>query len=70
MDKNKRETNLSHRFRHGFAMNLVKQGALEFELQKALRHSSPDSCKAYYNPDDDDKVELLMKNKERSFSNE
>lgn len=70
MDKNKKETNLSHRFRHSFAMKLVKQGAHEYELQKALRHRSPESCKAYYNPDDDDKVELLMKNKERSYYND
>ncbi|HEF1904228.1 MULTISPECIES: tyrosine-type recombinase/integrase [Bacillus] len=70
MDKNKKETNLSHRFRHAFAMKLAKQGAHEYELQKALRHKSPESCKAYYNPDDDDKVELLMKNKERSYYND
>ncbi|PFM45224.1 hypothetical protein COJ45_21810 [Bacillus cereus] len=70
VDKNKKGTNLSHRFRHAFAMKLVKQGAHEYELQKALRHKSPESCKAYYNPDDDDKVELLMKNKERSYYNE
>ncbi len=68
--KNKKETNLSHRFRHAFAMKLVKKGAREFELQEALRHTSPESCKVYYNPDDDDKVELLIKNKERSYYND
>ena len=70
MDKNKKETNLSHRFRHGMAMKLVKKGVQILELQKALRHSSPTSCEAYYNPDDDDKAELLMKNKERSYYND
>ncbi|PEV11086.1 tyrosine-type recombinase/integrase [Bacillus cereus] len=70
VDKNKKETNLSHRFRHAFAMKLVKKGAREFELQEALRHTSPESCKVYYNPDDDDKVELLIKNKERSYYND
>ncbi|MGI8385722.1 tyrosine-type recombinase/integrase [Robertmurraya sp. P23] len=70
MDRDKKEINLSHRFRHAFAMKLVKQGSHEYELQKALRHQHPDSCKAYFNPDDDDKVELLMKNKERSYYNE
>jgi site-specific recombinase XerD len=70
VDENKRETNLSHRFRHGYAMKLVKKGVEIYELQKALRHKSPNSCEAYYNPDDDDKVELLMKNKERSYYND
>ncbi|WP_242213157.1 site-specific integrase [Bacillus cereus group sp. BfR-BA-01383] len=70
MDKNKKETNLSHRFRHAFAMKLAKQGSNEYELQKALRHKSPESCKTYYNPDENDKVELLMKNKERFYSND
>ena len=70
IDKDKRETNLSHRFRHAFAMILVKKGAEIYELQKALRHRNPNSCAAYYNPDDDDKVELLMKNKEGSYYND
>lgn len=70
IDKNRRETNLSHRFRHGFAMKLVKQGANVFKLQTALRHSNPDSSMAYYNPDDDDKVKLLIKNKEGSYHND
>jgi len=70
MDKNKKATNLSHRFRHGFAMKHVKLGVQDFELQKALRHKNIDSCKAYYNPDEDDKLELLMRNKERSYFND
>lgn len=70
IDKVKKEANLSHRFRHAYAMKLVKQGAQVYELQEALRHRSIDSCKAYYNPDEDDKVELLMKNKERSYYND
>ena len=70
IDKGKKENNLSHRFRHGFAMKLVKQDKQIYELQKELRHGNPYSCEAYYNPDDDDKVELLMKNKERSYYND
>ncbi|PEC46366.1 site-specific integrase [Bacillus sp. AFS096315] len=69
IDKDKKENNLSHRFRHSFAMKLVKQGKQIHELQKELRHSNQNSCEAYYNPDDNDKVELLKKNKERSYYN-
>jgi site-specific recombinase XerD len=70
IDKGKKETNLSHRFRHSFAMNLVKKGFEIYELQKALRHRKLESCEAYFNPDDDDKVELLKKGKERSYYND
>ncbi|MFS0673030.1 tyrosine-type recombinase/integrase [Ornithinibacillus sp. 179-J 7C1 HS] len=65
VDKGSKSTNLSHRFRHAFAMNRVKNGMQILELQKELRHASPKSCEAYYNPDDEDKVELLRKNNER-----
>ena len=57
--------NLSHMFRHAFAMKHVKNGMQILELQKELRHGSPESCKDYYNPDDADKAELLRKNNER-----
>lgn len=66
IDKGVKKENLSHRFRHGFAMLLVKEGCQILELQKALRHASPTSCEAYYNPDDIDKAELLRKNHVRS----
>ncbi|MFD1707527.1 tyrosine-type recombinase/integrase [Siminovitchia sediminis] len=65
IDKGVKKENLSHRFRHGFAMVMVKKGYQIVELQKALRHASPMSCEAYYNPDDKDKAELLRKNHER-----
>ncbi len=65
VDIGSKSTNLSHRFRHAFAMNRVKNGMQILELQKELRHASPKSCEAYYNPDDEDKVELLRKNNER-----
>ena len=52
-------------FRHAFAMKHVKNGMQILELQKELRHGSPESCKDYYNPDDADKAELLRKNNER-----
>jgi site-specific recombinase XerD len=65
VDKGSKSTNLSHRFRHAFAMNRVKNGMQILELQKELRHASPKSCESYYNPDDTDKAELLRRNNER-----
>ncbi|GAE92735.1 hypothetical protein JCM21714_1749 [Gracilibacillus boraciitolerans JCM 21714] len=65
IDKRTKSTNLSHRFRHAFAMKKVKQGVQIVELQEALRHAISESCKAYYNPDDEDKADLLRKHNER-----
>lgn len=65
IDKGTKSTNLSHRFRHAFAMKNVKQGVQDLELAKLMRHSNVNSVKDYYNPDDEDKAELLRKNNER-----
>ncbi|OLN21370.1 hypothetical protein BTO30_15340 [Domibacillus antri] len=64
VDKGTKSTNLSHRFRHAYAMKHKGKGILE--LQRLLRHSNPYSCEVYYNPDDEDQVELLEKNHKRN----
>lgn len=50
--------NLNHRFRHSFAMKLVKKGVDILQLKEAMRHKSIESCKAYYNPDEEDQIQL------------
>lgn len=62
MDSDVRRNNLSHRFRHGFAMNKVSEGYTAERLAKALRHSSTATCIVYYNPDEEDLAELLVTN--------
>jgi len=62
LDKEKREHNLSHRFRHGFAMCFIHQLNDEEKkdkvgiqkLQKLMRHKSILSTMIYYNPDDEE----------------
>lgn len=61
LDDKVRKDNLSHRFRHGFAMNKVKEGLNEMELAAALRHSGTHSVQKYYNPDEEDYIQLLKK---------
>ena len=61
IDYSFRENNLSHRFRHGFAMLHAHYrqnpiGALE--LQKMMRHRSLSSTLVYYNLTDEDEQEL------------
>jgi integrase/recombinase XerD len=58
-----RENNLSHRFRHGFAMfharfSEHRVGALE--LQKLMRHRSITSTMVYYNPTPEDEFNIKM----------
>lgn len=61
LDSGKKENNLNHRFRHGYAMFLVKKLNVEIlELQQELRHRSLASTRIYYNPTDD---EILEKSK-------
>nr|WP_304214047.1 site-specific integrase [Fredinandcohnia onubensis] len=60
VDLNVKEENLSHRFRHGFAMKKAKEGYSYEELADSLRHSGIHSVLKYYNPDEDDKAELLQ----------
>ncbi|MBT2636590.1 site-specific integrase [Bacillus sp. ISL-39] len=58
IDKVSKTTNLSHRFRHAFAMKKVKDGILIIQLAELMRHRNINSCKAYYNPDEEDQIEL------------
>lgn len=59
VDKGGRQTNLNHRFRHGFAMFMVKYKHIDiYELQILLRHRSLSSVQKYYRPTDDDIIEL------------
>lgn len=56
----KRENNLNHKFRHGFAMyQIQKRGMKIAQLQKLMRHQSIQSTKVYYNPTEDDQLKLL-----------
>lgn len=62
VDKEQRETNLSHRFRHGFAMFMVKfQKADALKLKDLLRHRSINSVKHYYRPTDAEIIQEKIK---------
>lgn len=57
LDKNTRENNLSHRFRHGFAMFHARYSAKPVDalmLQKMMRHKTIASTLVYYNPTPED----------------
>lgn len=55
LDSDKREHNLNHRFRHGYAMYLVRELKLPLnEVQRHLRHKSSKSVEKYFRPTDDD----------------
>lgn len=60
-DKGTRQNNLSHRFRHGFAMFHAhfREDHLEvLELSKMMRHRSLQSTLIYYNPTFEDQIAL------------
>ena len=57
IDSDIRENNLSHRFRHGFAMfhaRFRKNPLDALALQKLMRHKSISSTMVYYNPTEED----------------
>lgn len=58
LDTEEREHNLNHRFRHGFAMRLVKKGIKRLELQILLRHKSIDSVACYFRPTTSDIIRI------------
>lgn len=59
IDKRKRENNLNHRFRHGFAMFLVKYKHKEaHEVMELLRQRNINSVLYYYNPTDEDIIQM------------
>lgn len=60
IDIDQKENNLSHRFRHGFAMfhaRFSEHPVNSLELQKMLRHKSISSTLVYYNPTPEDELE-------------
>lgn len=59
IDKNVRDSNLSHRYRHGYAMFMVKYKKVDQkQLQILLRHRSIRSVEYYFRPTDEDIGEL------------
>ena len=66
-EKGHRENNLSHRFRHGFAMRCMRLGFSQEELRTLLRHANIESVSRYFNPDEEERAELLRKTKMHSL---
>lgn len=62
IDQDKRKDNLSHRFRHGFAMFHVHFSEHPVKdlltLSKLMRHNSILSCASYFNPTKEDQRQL------------
>ena len=68
LDKGKKINNLSHRFRHGFAMmhaRFMVPSVPPQELQKMMRHHNLSSTMIYFNPTQEDEYEYktAMQNK-------
>lgn len=54
-DKASKKTNLSHRFRHGYAMYLINRLNLSLEeVSRYMRHRSITSTYVYYNPTEEE----------------
>lgn len=53
-DSKKRQDNLNHRFRHGFAMFLRQKGYSIDEIQRRLRHANISSTQIYTKPTKED----------------
>lgn len=65
-DKTSKKTNLSHRFRHGYAMYLINELKLTLEeVSRYMRHKSITSTYVYYNPTEEEIMDatLLMEKK-------
>lgn len=57
VDKEVKKNNLSHRFRHGYAMYLIDEEKRSIEYVKdKMRHSSINSTLVYYNPREEEKL--------------
>lgn len=54
VDKGAREHNLNHRFRHGFAMKLRKEGKSALDIKDALKNHSIGSVSCYFRPTEED----------------
>lgn len=59
-DSKKRKNNLNHRFRHGFAMFLMKEGYPLDEIQRQLRHANISSTVIYTRPTKEDTLKKAM----------
>lgn len=59
IDKEIREHNLNHRFRHGFAMfNVQYLNCKELELKERMRHSNLQSVACYFRPTTSDAIKV------------
>ncbi|MBC2579045.1 site-specific integrase [Clostridium sp. DJ247] len=58
VDRDVKEHNLNHRFRHGFAMYNVSRGVNELQLMGMMRHASLQSVAKYYRPTLSDAIEM------------
>lgn len=62
VDVNIKKSNLSHRFRHGFAMFLINKEKKNIEyVQKQMRHKSISSTLIYYNPEESEILKDTLK---------
>lgn len=65
IDKDTKKHNLSHRFRHGFAMYKVYVENYDaLRLAKALRHSGTSTVMTYFNPTKEDKIKMMLEAEE------
>lgn len=69
VDNKVKENNLSHRFRHGFAMFQVQYRHMDvLELSRLMRHQSVLSTMKYYRPTTSDKLKLKRSYTEDLYS--
>ena len=71
LDREFRENNLSHRFRHGFAMfhaHFSKHPVKVLDLQKLMRHKAVSSTMVYYNPTIEDELKITEEFQEEFYS--
>src|SRR5699024_1416998 len=60
-DKTSKKTNLSHRFRHGYAMYLINELNLTLEeVSRYMRHRSITSTYVYYNPTEEEIMDATL----------
>ena len=72
LDKGKKVNNLSHRFRHGFAMmhaRFMDPLVPATELQKMMRHRNLSSTMIYYNPTQEDEYDYKTKMQNKFYDN-
>ena len=70
VDHDGRESNLSHRFRHGFAMfhaRFSERPLNSIPLSKLMRHRSVSSTMIYYNPTPEDEFKLKTEFQEELY---